>query len=253
MLASPAHAARLGRRSTTVTDVKFNNQGSQQTQSGARRSALRLRPADSARRERRIRGQPIIRSPATAASSTARASMAADRAHKVVANVGAPVLRLVVPVHVRSPDAAVGVERQASRNITSYPQQLAHAAGAAPVSQGLLNQLFLSRIPDPTQRQEAVEQFIQDRGLPPIAVEPGQPLFAADPAQRRTSARPSGLLGARNTSSVTVFYVTQRADRGIRDAAAAGYSPCGNNNTQLGGNLVWTHNLTPSVTLDLDA
>ncbi len=41
---------------------------------------------------------------------------------------------------------------------------------SAPASDvdALLNQLFRSRIPDPAQRQTFVEQFIHDRGLPPV-------------------------------------------------------------------------------------
>ena len=66
----------------------------------------------------------------------------------------------------------------ASRNITSYPQQLASLpAGNV---QGILNQLFTSRIPDPTQRQDAIDALIQNQGLPAEPAEPGQPVYAAD-------------------------------------------------------------------------
>ena len=67
----------------------------------------------------------------------------------------------------------------ASRNITSYPQQLASLpAGNV---QGILNQLFLSRIPDPTLRQNADRRADPGSGTAGKSVESGQPLYSADP------------------------------------------------------------------------
>ena len=60
---------------------------------------------------------------------------------------------------------------RASRDITSYPQQLANLSAGGDVN-GLLNTLFASRVPDPAARQTFVDQFIRQRGLPPTLAGP---------------------------------------------------------------------------------
>ena len=58
---------------------------------------------------------------------------------------------------------------QGSRNTSSYPQQLAIPAGN---TQSVLNALFQARIPDPIQRQQAVDAYIRQAGLPPTLISP---------------------------------------------------------------------------------
>jgi uncharacterized protein (PEP-CTERM system associated) len=63
-----------------------------------------------------------------------------------------------------------------------------------------------------------------------------------------------GLLGARNSLFVTVFYLHQEPIAGSGTPLPPILAVATlNNNTQQGASLVWTHNLTPSVSLNLTA
>ena len=139
----------------------------------------------------------------------------------------------------------------ASRNITSYPQQLA-SLPAGNVS-GILNQLFLSRIPDPTQRQTVINTLIQDQGLPANLSNPVT-LFTQQILLQESASATVGLLGARNSIYATVFYVHQVPIAGS-GAALPPILAIGtlNDNTQQGASVVWTNNLAPSVTMNLSA
>jgi len=139
----------------------------------------------------------------------------------------------------------------ASRNITSYPQELASLpAGNV---QGFLNQLFLSRIPDPAQRQIAVDALIQNQGLPSNLSNPIN-LYSQQILLAESASATLGLLGARNSVFVTIFYLHQEPISGSGTPlppvlAGAAF----NDNTQTGFNVVWTHNLSSSLTMNLTA
>ena len=139
----------------------------------------------------------------------------------------------------------------ASRNITSYPQQL--AALPSGNVQGILNQLFLSRIPDPTLRQNTINTLIQDQGLPANLANPVT-LYTQQIVLQESASATLGLLGARNSIYATVFYLHQQPIAGsgtpLPPVLAIGSL---NDNTQQGINVIWTHNLTPSVTMNLTA
>ena len=137
----------------------------------------------------------------------------------------------------------------ASRNITSYPQQLA-SLPAGNVS-GILNQLFLSRIPDPTQRQTVINTLIQDQGLPANLSNPVT-LYTQQILLQETASATLGLLGARNSIYATIFYLHQEPIAGSGTPLPPVLA-LGNSNTQQGINVIWTHNLTPSVTMNLTA
>lgn len=139
---------------------------------------------------------------------------------------------------------------RASRDITTYPQELASFAGGEDVS-GLLNRLFSSRITDPLQRQQFVDQFVRDRGLPasvagPLALYTQQVLL-----EEAFEAR-AGLIGARNSLLGSLFRVRTEpvgeASTFLPDQLLAQ-----NNNTQTGGNLTWTLKVTPLYTLATSA
>jgi uncharacterized protein (PEP-CTERM system associated) len=139
----------------------------------------------------------------------------------------------------------------ASRNTTSYPQQVASLpAGNV---QGILNQLFISRIPDPNLRQDAIDAVIQNQGLPANLSNPVN-LYTQQIFLQESASATFGLLGARNSVYATVFYLHEVPIAGSGTALppilAIGTL---NDNTQQGINVVWTHNLTPSVALNLAA
>lgn len=136
----------------------------------------------------------------------------------------------------------------ASRNITSYPQQLASLpAGNV---QGILNQLFLSRIPDPTQRQSAIDALIQNQGLPANLANPIN-LYSQQILLAENASATVGLLGARNSVFLSLFYLREEPINAAGTALPPILANANNDTTQLGVGLIWTHNLTATATMNL--
>ena len=134
----------------------------------------------------------------------------------------------------------------ASRNITSYPQQVGSLQAGVAVS-SLLNQLFLSSLPDPAQRQAAVDQYISNHGLPTTLSSPVN-LYTQLITLQTSASASVGLLGARNSIFLTAFYLRQQPITAAGNDIP-GFIAGSNDNTQVGANIVWTHALTPSLTL----
>ena len=132
----------------------------------------------------------------------------------------------------------------ASRNVTTYPQQIASLPSGVNVA-AFLNALFLPAIGDATQRQQFVDQLIRDRGLPgtlsgPVSLYSNQTLL-----QEGYSASVA-LLGARNTVLVSAFWLKNQPITATGTPLPPSLT-LGNDNTQIGGTVVWTHQLTPSL------
>ncbi len=136
----------------------------------------------------------------------------------------------------------------ASRNLTNYPQQLAALPGGAGV-QSVLNQLFLSSIPDPVQRQTFIEHFIRDRGLPSFLSGPVI-LFTESFTLLEQASATVGLLGARNSIFFSVFRGRQEPITGT-NAELIGILGTLRKTTQEGVSAVWTHNLASQLTFVL--
>ena len=136
----------------------------------------------------------------------------------------------------------------ASRNITSYPQQL--AALPAGNVQGILNQLYLSRIPDLTQRQSVIDALIQNQGLPAVLSGPVN-LYSQQILLAENVTATVGMLGARNTLFLSLYYLRQEPISGSGTALPPILGGSLNNTQQQGASLVWTHNLTSSMVLNL--
>ncbi|MCC6198218.1 MAG: TIGR03016 family PEP-CTERM system-associated outer membrane protein [Burkholderiales bacterium] len=133
-----------------------------------------------------------------------------------------------------------------SRNITSYPQQIAQLGAGGNVSD-LLNTLFLSAYPDPVLRQQAVDQFIRDRGLPPTLTQPVS-LYAEQILLVQSQSATVGLVGVRNSIFFTVF----NAKTEPISAAGNPLPPSlfsANDNTQTGGGVQWNNRITPTLNL----
>jgi uncharacterized protein (PEP-CTERM system associated) len=136
----------------------------------------------------------------------------------------------------------------ASRNITSYPQQL----GLLPAGnvRGMLNLLLLSRVPDPTQRQSAIDALIQDQGLPANLSNPVN-LYSQQILLAENASATVALLGARNSVFLNLFYLRQEPIAGSGTALPPIFSDALNDTTQQGGSIIWTHNLSSSAVLNL--
>jgi uncharacterized protein (PEP-CTERM system associated) len=131
-----------------------------------------------------------------------------------------------------------------SRNITTYPQQLGTLPAGINVA-GFLDSLFVFSIPDPAERQRVVNQLMQDRGLPATTTNPVN-LYSDQILLQQFAGATVGLLGARNTIFMTIYSVRN-------EPIAASGTPlppilaAGNDNTQNGGTIIWSHQLTPSL------
>ena len=134
---------------------------------------------------------------------------------------------------------------RAFRDITTYPQQLAALPAGGDVSR-LLNELFVSRVPDPLQRQTIVDQLIRDRGLPAVLSSPLQ-LYSQQVTLEQSLVGTVGLLGARNTVFVSLYRTRNEPVLGV--AATGGLPDALLNSTEAGANGVWTLKLTPLYTL----
>jgi uncharacterized protein (PEP-CTERM system associated) len=135
---------------------------------------------------------------------------------------------------------------QVSRNITTYPQQIARLGAGSNVSD-FINTLFLSAYPDPALRQQAVEQFIRDRGLPPTLTQPVS-LYAEQILLQQSQSATIGLIGARNSIFFSVFNVKTEPI----SAAGNPLPPSLSRERQYagrGGALQWTNRLTQAVNL----
>ena len=134
----------------------------------------------------------------------------------------------------------------ASRNISSYPEQLANvpAGSFLPL---VLNAILTSRIPDPTERLRFIQDYISDRGLPLVLSSP-LAIYSQQIYLQELASATVGLIGARNT---VVFTIYRSKSEAITGTGAALPPVIGglNNTTQVGGSATWAYQLTPTATL----
>jgi uncharacterized protein (PEP-CTERM system associated) len=127
-----------------------------------------------------------------------------------------------------------------SRALSNYPTELLEFPAGTTVP-GLLDQLFLSRIPDSGERELAIARFMQDQGLGTVLAEP----FTLFGNQFRIVERARanvGLTGVRNDVFFNIYRVktspvTRTADAPIDFPATEG-------TTQYGAGATWTTRLT---------
>ena len=139
----------------------------------------------------------------------------------------------------------------ASRDITTYPQQLASLPGQGNVDM-LLNTLFASRITDPVARQTFVDQLIRERGLPATLASPLD-LFTQQATLQETVDTSINLLGARNSVLMTAYRRRIQPVPGTTLALLDVLPASQIDNTQVGTNVVWSYRITPLYTLSTSA
>jgi uncharacterized protein (PEP-CTERM system associated) len=139
---------------------------------------------------------------------------------------------------------------RASRDMTTYPQQIATLPVDASVD-ALLNSIFASRLTDPIARQAFVDVLIRDRGLPARLASPID-LFTEQAVLQESLDATVNLLGARNAVLVTAYRRRTEPVAGTTFAFLdLGTSQI--DNTQIGTNVVWTYRLTAFYTLSTSA
>jgi len=139
---------------------------------------------------------------------------------------------------------------KASRNITSYPQQLAALSAGGDV-QSILNQLLLSRIPDQTERQSVINEIISGAGLPASLSSP-LTLYSEQIYLQEQESATAGILGARNNLLFTIFRTWTAPITGAGTPLPPSLAAT-TNNTQRGANVVWDHALAPLLSFNINA
>ena len=110
---------------------------------------------------------------------------------------------------------------------------------------GYLDTLFLSRFPDPAARQTAVQNFINQTGLPGTLTVPLN-YFTTVPFLQKTANASFGILGVRNTVLANVF--SQKREAISASQPLQGALGQATSTTQNGTSLLWTSRLTPLTT-----
>jgi len=172
---------------------------------------------------------------------TSRTSLDANWQHRV----GGPNYQ--VTFANRTPLSVWSVEF--SRSISNFPIELIELSAGTTVP-ALLDQLFLSRIPDSTERQLAVARFMQEQGLGTVLAEP----FTLFGNQFRIVERARanfGVLGVRNNIFFNVYRV--KTSPITRTAEAPIDLPATEGTTQYGAGATWTTRLTSVSNFQLAA
>jgi uncharacterized protein (PEP-CTERM system associated) len=152
----------------------------------------------------------------------------------------------LVAVTHRNPFSAINVN--ASRNISTYPQQLFSLPAGGDVA-ALLDAAFTTRIPDAAQRAQAVQAFLSQTGLPATLQTPLNYYTEQTLLVQQANATFT-LFGARNSLAFTVYNRKTEPIAGATGLVLPPELAPQNNNTQTGGSFVYNHRLTPFTSLN---
>jgi uncharacterized protein (PEP-CTERM system associated) len=155
---------------------------------------------------------------------------------------------LVLFTH-RNPFTAFNIN--ASRNITTYPQQLFALPAGANVA-AFVDAAFTTRIPDPTQRAQAVQAFLNQTGLPATLQSPLN-FYTQQVTLYDQQSATFTIFGVRNATAFTIY---NRKSEVISGGTGQPLPPpfgSQNNNTQRGGSITFSHRLTPLTSLNATA
>jgi uncharacterized protein (PEP-CTERM system associated) len=135
----------------------------------------------------------------------------------------------------------------ASRNTTTYPQQ---ATTLPPGNtSALLDSIFLTRFPDPAQRQAEVARLMTTLGLPPFLLGP-QSFFSERVYTLEQITASAALLGVRNVITFTVFASQSTTISGEIAANVPDPFQLASAIDQQGASVVWNLRLSPISTLN---
>ncbi|MBS0327159.1 MAG: TIGR03016 family PEP-CTERM system-associated outer membrane protein [Proteobacteria bacterium] len=138
---------------------------------------------------------------------------------------------------------------KATRDLSTYPQQIGTLPAGSDVA-ALLNGLFSSRVSDPTLRQSLVNQVMAERGLPQT-LGSAVALYAQQITLAETESATFGILGARNTVFVNGYRSRNQPVPGTPSDVLTPLFTTLLDNTQVGANVVWTHNLAANLSAAL--
>ena len=134
-----------------------------------------------------------------------------------------------------------------TRGLTSYPQNALLIPAGVSVEQ-FLDAAFTTRIPDPAQRAAAVAQFLAQTGLPPTLASPLN-FYATTITLQQTESVSAVWVGILNTLAFTVFRSETQQVTGQGTQALPPELQFGQNNTQTGGGVSYSHRVTGTTNL----
>jgi uncharacterized protein (PEP-CTERM system associated) len=131
-----------------------------------------------------------------------------------------------------------------SRGITTSTQQLQLGTG---IAADVVDAAFISRVPDPVQRQQEVQKFLDQSGLPQILTQPIAYYNNEILLQDRVEAAFS-LFGGRNSLVLTAYWSDQEPITGAGTPLPASLN-ANLDYAQRGASATYTHQLTGTASL----
>jgi uncharacterized protein (PEP-CTERM system associated) len=140
----------------------------------------------------------------------------------------------------RLPGSAIRVF--GSRNITSYPQLIGSLSGAGGL-ESLVGAAFITRFPDPVERQAVVDQFLRTNALPGNLAT-ATPFYSQQVLLQETQSVTYTLLGARHSLAFTVFHQRNQPIAGGSGVVLPEELSFSNDNDQRGGSATFSQRLS---------
>jgi uncharacterized protein (PEP-CTERM system associated) len=148
----------------------------------------------------------------------------------------------------RLPNAALSANF--SRGLSSFPQLALAIPAGATVTQ-FVDAAFTTRIPDPAERALAIEQFLARTGLPPTLASPVN-FYATTLTLQQSATVSLVLIGTLNSVTFSLFNLTTENISRTGDVLPPALQ-VGQNNTQTGGGISFSHRLTAFTNLGASA
>ncbi len=137
-----------------------------------------------------------------------------------------------------------------ARGINTYPQNALTIPAGVNVS-AFVDAAFTTRLPDPAERALAVQQFLAQSGLPASLSAPVN-IFSASVLLQTTATASAVLIGLRNSLAFSLYYTKSDAITGAGSLLPPALQ-FGQNNTQTGGGVSFSHHLSGTTNLTASA
>ena len=132
------------------------------------------------------------------------------------------------------------------RGLNTYPQNALTIPAGVNVPT-FIDAAFKTRIPDPAERALAVQQFLAQSGFPLTLATPVN-VFAANVQLQTTGSASAVWIGVRNSLAFSVYYTKSEAISGTGQVLPPALQ-FGQNNTQTGGGVSFSHRLSAFTSL----
>jgi len=130
----------------------------------------------------------------------------------------------------------------ASRNITSYPQLIGSLSGAGGL-ESLVGAAFVTRFPDPVERQAAVDAFLRTSGMP-TDLAAATPFYTQQVLLQETQTVTYTLIGARHSLAFSVYHQRNQPIAGGSGVVLPAELSFSNDNDQRGGSVTYSQRLS---------